>query len=101
MLTFTNEDAHAVRPSNGRPAAPAGQKHMMMCLTCLRLQVVKKNLGSEGATELKGLDFLPFPDLEQGVRDDVAYLKQSKAIPGAVLRTRACLLAHLSLWLPD
>ena len=57
MLTFKNEDAHAV---------------------------VKKNLGAEATKELEGLDFQPFPDLEQAVKDDVDLLKQSKAIPDIV-----------------
>jgi carbonic anhydrase len=57
MLTFKNEDAHAV---------------------------VKKQAGEEAAAEIHGLDFLPFPDLEQGVRDDVAYLKASKAVPDSI-----------------
>lgn len=57
MLTFKNEDAHAV---------------------------VEKNLGSKGKAELSGLDFQPFQDLHQGVKDDVAYLKSSKAIPDSV-----------------
>jgi carbonic anhydrase len=57
MLTFKNEDAHAI---------------------------VAKNLGAEATKELEGLDFLPFPDLEQAVKDDVEYLKGSKAIPSNV-----------------
>ncbi|KAI9891053.1 MAG: hypothetical protein M1814_003404 [Vezdaea aestivalis] len=57
MLTFKNEDAHAV---------------------------VQKNLGEAAVAELGGLDFQPFPDLEQGVRDDVAYLKASKLVPDSV-----------------
>lgn len=57
MLTFQNEDAHAV---------------------------VEKNLGAGGKDELAGLDFQPFPDLEKGVEDDVRYLKGSKAIPDSV-----------------
>ncbi|MCJ1486226.1 hypothetical protein MMC06_006403 [Schaereria dolodes] len=57
MLTFKNEDAHAV---------------------------VEKNLGIAGKQELSGLDFQPFPDLEEAVKDDVAYLKNSKAIPDNV-----------------
>ena len=57
MLTFSNEDAHAV---------------------------VEKNLGAEGEKELHGLDFQPFGNLEQGVRDDVEFLKGSKAIPDQV-----------------
>ena len=57
MLTFKNEDAH---------------------------RVVEQNLGIGGKEELAGLDFLPFADLEQGVRDDVALLRDSKAIPEEV-----------------
>ena len=57
MLTFTNQDAHAV---------------------------VEKNLGVGAKEELAGLDFQPFPDLEKGVEDDVRYLKNSKAIPDSV-----------------
>ncbi|MCJ1323287.1 hypothetical protein MMC15_008642 [Xylographa vitiligo] len=57
MLTFTNEDAHAV---------------------------VEKNLGSKGKEELAGLDFQPFPDLEKAIEDDVKLLKTSKAFPDSV-----------------
>lgn len=57
MLTFSNQDAHGV---------------------------VAQNLGAEGEAELDGLDFLPFENLEQGVKDDVAFLKGSKAIPDFV-----------------
>lgn len=57
MLTFKNEDAH---------------------------KVVETNLGKDGAQELAGLDFLPFPDLDEAVRDDVAYLQGSKAVPESV-----------------
>ncbi|KAF6221926.1 hypothetical protein HO133_001894 [Letharia lupina] len=58
MLTFKNEDAHAV---------------------------VEKNLGAAGQQELSGLDFQPFPDLEKAVEDDVKYLKASKAIPDSII----------------
>ncbi|SLM35797.1 carbonate dehydratase [Lasallia pustulata] len=57
MLTFKNEDAHAV---------------------------VEKNLGAEAKRDLAGLDFQPFPHLEQAVEDDVNYLKAHKAIPDSV-----------------
>ncbi|RMZ79074.1 hypothetical protein DV737_g3560, partial [Chaetothyriales sp. CBS 132003] len=59
MLTFKNEDANAI---------------------------VEKNLGPEAAAELKsrGIDFLPFPDLEQAVRDDVKYLQDTKLVPDKV-----------------
>ncbi|KAI4158619.1 MAG: hypothetical protein LQ342_007271 [Letrouitia transgressa] len=57
MLTFTNADAHGV---------------------------VQSNLGDAGEKELEGLDFQPFAELEQGVRDDVKFLNQSNAIPNDV-----------------
>ena len=40
-------------------------------------------LRSEAAGELKsrGLDFLPFPKLEEAVKDDVQYLKSTKLVP--------------------
>jgi len=57
MLTFSNEDARGI---------------------------VAKNLGPAAAAELAALDFLPFPDLEQAVRDDVAFLTKSAAVPADV-----------------
>jgi len=56
MLTFKNEDAYGL---------------------------VEKNLGSDAVAELKarGLDFLPFPDLEDAVKQDVQYLKDTKLVP--------------------
>jgi carbonic anhydrase len=57
MLTFKNEDAHGI---------------------------VKKNLGEEAASEIASLDFLPFPDLDDQVRKDVAFLKSTKSVPDAV-----------------
>ncbi|OZJ02588.1 hypothetical protein BZG36_03657 [Bifiguratus adelaidae] len=38
---------------------------------------VKKNIGQDASH----IDFQPFPDLEQSVRDDVAFLKSNKLIP--------------------
>ncbi|TLD25257.1 hypothetical protein PspLS_05608 [Pyricularia sp. CBS 133598] len=57
MLTFTGEQAHAL---------------------------VRDAYGAEAAAELHGLDFLEFPDLDRAVRDDVAFLKASKAVPDHV-----------------
>jgi carbonic anhydrase len=59
MLTFKNEDA-------------AG--------------IVRKNLGEEAVKELGGFarDFLPFPELDAAVEDDVEFLKASKLIPDKV-----------------
>lgn len=58
MLTFKNEDAY---------------------------KVVESNLGKQAKEELAGLDFLPFTDLEEAVRDDVGFLRTSKAIPDNVV----------------
>ena len=57
MLSFTNEDAHAI---------------------------VEKNLGAEAEKELAGLDFQPFPNLKEAVEEDVKFLKESNAIPESV-----------------
>ncbi|KAI9719806.1 MAG: hypothetical protein M1812_003295 [Candelaria pacifica] len=57
MATFKNEDARGV---------------------------VGKNLGPEAEHECKDLDFLPFPDLNDAVKDDVSFIKQSKLIPKSV-----------------
>ncbi|KAI9794338.1 MAG: hypothetical protein M1835_006640 [Candelina submexicana] len=57
MATFKNEDARGV---------------------------VGKNLGQEAEHECKDLDFLPFADLNESVKDDVSFLKQSKLIPNTV-----------------
>ncbi|KAL1619316.1 hypothetical protein SLS56_010154 [Neofusicoccum ribis] len=54
MLTFGNDDARGL---------------------------VEKNLGKEAGEEVKGLDFLPFLDLEEAVRQDVQWLGEQKTIP--------------------
>lgn len=54
MLTFANEDAHAL---------------------------VAEKLGGMAAAEISTLDFLPFSNLEQAVKEDVAFLKKQAAVP--------------------
>ncbi|KAI0523659.1 beta carbonic anhydrase clade D [Xylaria bambusicola] len=54
MLTFTNDDAHAL---------------------------VKQNLGPTAAAELGPLDFLPFAEVEAAVEEDVGFLKRSATVP--------------------
>ncbi|KAK6200627.1 hypothetical protein LQW54_009670 [Pestalotiopsis sp. IQ-011] len=58
MLTFQNDDAHGI---------------------------VKKNLGDAAAKEVEHVDFLPFADLEQAVRDDIAFLKETETVPNDVV----------------
>lgn len=44
--------------------------------------IINKNLG-QGATgelEAQSFDFLPFPDLEEAVREDVAFLRKSQLV---------------------
>lgn len=57
MLTFTNDDAHAL---------------------------VAQRLGPVAAAEIATLDFLPFGDVEAAVRDDVAFLQKQSAVPKEV-----------------
>jgi carbonic anhydrase len=59
MLTFKNEDATSV---------------------------VRQNLGEKAVAGLSAFnaDFQPFPDLENAVRDDVAFLKANELIPESV-----------------
>ncbi|KAB2574280.1 putative carbonic anhydrase protein [Lasiodiplodia theobromae] len=57
MLTFGNEEAQAL---------------------------VEANLGKEAGEQVKGLDFLAFPDLEEEVRRDVKWLAEQKTIPRQV-----------------
>jgi carbonic anhydrase len=44
-------------------------------------EIVKKK-GDEAAKEVEDLDFLPFPDLEQAVKEDVEWLKAKKIEKG-------------------
>lgn len=53
MLTFTNEDLY---------------------------RVVEKNLGAEAAGEAKKTDYLPFPELEDKVKEEVEWLKAQKLV---------------------
>jgi carbonic anhydrase len=57
MLTFSNADAHAV---------------------------VAQKLGPTAAAEIATLDFQPFSDLEQAVKEDVEFLKKQAAVPKEV-----------------
>ncbi|KAI8624683.1 carbonate dehydratase [Xylariaceae sp. FL1651] len=58
MLTFNNEEAHAL---------------------------VKEKLGPGASAELATLDFLPFSDLETAVKADVELLKKTNTVPDDVM----------------
>ena len=44
-------------------------------------QTIAKNLGEDALAEFDELGWFPFAEPEQGVKDDIMFLKQSKAIP--------------------
>lgn len=60
MLTFTNDDAHAL---------------------------VAQTLGPTAAAEIATLDFLPFTNVEDAVREDVDFLGKQSSIPKDVTIT--------------
>jgi carbonic anhydrase len=45
---------------------------------------VGEELGAQAGAEAAGIDFLPFADVEQSVRDDVAELRASPLLPRQV-----------------
>jgi carbonic anhydrase len=47
----------------------------MLTFTTPQLQDKLKSQYPAAAKEAENIDFLPFPDLEQSVKDDVAFLK--------------------------
>ena len=77
MLTFKNEDARGV---------------------------VAKNLGHAAGEAVKNLDFQPFADLEQAVKDDVALLKKTPVVADGITVTgwvrRTCGAARIMLTSP-
>lgn len=60
MLTFSNEDAHAV---------------------------VAQKLGPTAAAEISTLDFLPFTNVEDAVKEDVDFLGKQSSVPKNVAVT--------------
>lgn len=58
MLTFKNEDAHAI---------------------------VKKNLGPGAVAEIGSLDFMPFHNLEDAVKEDVECLRKTETVPDDIV----------------
>ena len=42
--------------------------------------IVEQNLGADAKKELGDLDFQPFPDLDDAVKNDVEYLKGTKLV---------------------
>ncbi len=94
-------DAHMIRNAGGRASQDAIRSlvisqqllgtnevvviHHTDCgmLTFTNEQLASK-LHKEQGLDVKGMDFLPFGDLEQSVRDDVETLRSSQLIPSGV-----------------
>ena len=79
MLTFKNEDAYGVVEKN------LGYVSLLLSRSNSNVDNYAK-CRSEAASELKSrnLDFLPFPELDAAVEEDVRFLKSSKLVPNSV-----------------
>jgi carbonic anhydrase len=100
VLGLAIGDAHVIRNAGGRAqdairSLVISQRllgtteivvlHHTDCgmLTFTNEQLAAK-VHDELGVDVAGQDFLPFPDLEQSVRDDVAILRASPLIPGSI-----------------
>jgi carbonic anhydrase len=116
-------DAHVIRNAGGRASEDAirslvisqrllGTREIVVIhhtdcgmLTFTNEQLAQR-IRDELGVEVGERDFLPFPDLEQSVRDDVAILRASPLIPdevpisGAIYDVRTGLLTPVSVAAP-
>ncbi len=91
-------DAHVIRNAGGRASDDAIRSliisshllgtdeyvviHHTDCgMLTFTNQDLQTKLREETGADASGIDFLPFPDLEQSVRDDVRRIKESAFIP--------------------
>jgi carbonic anhydrase len=91
-------DAHMIRDAGGR-ASDDAIRSLVISTTLLGTQEfavihhtdcgmltfpnddLRTKLADERGVDASSIDFLPFPDLEQSVRDDVATIKASPLLP--------------------
>jgi carbonic anhydrase len=94
-------DAHMIRNAGGR-ASDDAIRSLVISTTLLGTEEfavmhhtdcgmltftnddLRKKLADERGVDASGVDFLPFPDLEQSVRDDVATIKASPMLPDGI-----------------
>jgi len=94
-------DAHMIRNAGGR-ASDDAIRSLVISTTLLGTEEfavihhtdcgmltfanedLHKKLADERGVDASGVDFLPFPDLEQSVRDDVSTIKASSLLPGGI-----------------
>jgi carbonic anhydrase len=91
-------DAHVIRNAGGRASDDAIRSliisshllgtneyvviHHTDCgMLTFTNQDLRTKLAQDTGADASGIDFLPFPDLEQSVRDDVRRIKESPFIP--------------------
>ena len=103
-LGLDEGDAHVIRNAGGRAAAALRTLAISQRLLGTREVVVihhtdcgmltftndtirdqiQRELGSDAASVAAGLDFQPFSDVEQSVRDDLAVIRSSPLIPAEI-----------------
>jgi len=94
-------DAHMIRNGGGR-ASDDAIRSLVISTTLLGTQEfavmhhtdcgmltftnddLRKKLADERGVDASAVDFLPFPDLEQSVRDDVATIESSPLLPDGI-----------------
>jgi carbonic anhydrase len=94
-------DAHMIRNAGGR-ASDDAIRSLVISTTLLGTQEfavihhtdcgmltftnddLRKKLSDERSVDASGVDFLPFSDLEQSVRDDVSTIKASPLLPDGI-----------------
>ncbi len=96
FLGLTEGDAHVIRNAGGRASYDAirslvisqqllGTNHHTDCgMVTFSNEDLRARLKQELHVDAGDIDFLPFRDLEQSVRDDVAKVKSSPLIPDNV-----------------
>jgi carbonic anhydrase len=101
ILGLKEGDAHVIRNAGGR-ASDDAIRSLVISTTLLGTEEfavmhhtdcgmltftnddLRKKLADERGVDASGVDFLPFPDLEQSVRDDVATIKASPMLPDGI-----------------
>jgi carbonic anhydrase len=100
-LGFDIGDAHMIRNAGGR-ASDDAIRSLVISTTLLGTEEfavihhtdcgmltftnedLRKKLSEERGVDASSVEFLPFPDLEQSVRDDVATIKTSPLLPNGI-----------------
>ncbi len=102
FLGLQEGDAHVIRNAGGRASADAlrslviserllGTREVVVIhhtdcgMLTFRNEELRDQIKRELGADASGIDFLPFRDLEESVREDVATLRSSPLIPRDIL----------------